>query len=148
MAGERHVPDAMKPADGPVAEVVVVDSSCDRFGDFVRAARNGEVGLHFCVDGRSAMRLARRLRVDAWIVAAELPDMTGCDLAEMLGRPGVFILAETYRLEDEQRALAAGVAGYLVGRMSPETILAGRTSTAERRHRPRRCDAGIGSPAR
>ena len=91
----------------------------------MRAARDGVVGLHLCVDGRSAMRLARRLRVDAWLVAAELPDMTGCDLAEMLGRPGIFIVAERYRVEDEQRALAAGVAGYLVGSVTLDMLLAG-----------------------
>lgn len=129
MAEIRHKPEAMKPAAGPVAEVVVVDSSCDRFGEFVRAARNSELGLHFCVDGRSAIRLARRLRVDVWLVAAELPDMTGCDLAEMLDRPGIFIVADAYRLEDEQRALAAGVAGYLVGPVSPETLRGGRLAT-------------------
>ena len=41
-------------------EVVIVDSSCDQYGDFVRAAREGKISLHFCVDGRSAMRLSER----------------------------------------------------------------------------------------
>jgi PleD family two-component response regulator len=121
-------------------EVVIVDSSCDQYGDFVRAAREGKISLHFCVDGRSAMRLARRFRADAWLVAAELPDMSGFDLVDMLSphvlqgdvdplRAGarisldrlgsdrhaaIFVVSDTYRIEDEQRALAAGVAGYLV----------------------------------
>lgn len=127
-------------ASTAVREVVIVDSSCDLYGDFVRAAQVGEISLHFCVDGRSAMRLARRFRADAWLVAADLPDMSGFDLLDMLSphvlqgdvdpmRSGarisldrlgcdrhsaIFVVSDVYRMEDEQRALAAGVAGYLV----------------------------------
>jgi len=121
-------------------EIVVVDSACDQYGDFVQAAQEGAFGLHFCVDGRSAVRLARRFRADIWMIASELPDMSGFDLVDMLVphvlqgsvdplrggarislnsvgqgmRSGIFIVSDTYRLEDEQRSLAAGVAGYLV----------------------------------
>ena len=135
-----------------IGELVIVDSSCDHYGDFVRAAQAGEVGLHFCVDGRSAVRLARRFRADAWLVAAELPDMSGFDLLDMLSphvlhgdvdpllsgarisldrvgegmRAGIFIVSDTYRLEDEQRALASGVAGYLVRPVTLDVIRAAR----------------------
>ena len=135
-----------------VAEIVIVDSSCDRYGDFVRAAQAGEVGLHFCVDGRSAVRLARRFRADAWLVAAELPDMSGFDLVDMLSphvlqggvdplrsgsrislehvgeglRSGIFVVSDNYRLEDEQRALASGVAGFLVGPVTLDVIRGSR----------------------
>lgn len=118
--------ETFMPAGGRLAEIVVVDPTCDRYGDFVRAARDGAVGLHLCVDGRSAMRLARRFGADAWIVAAELPDMSGYDLIEMLDRPGIFVVADAYRPEDEQRALAAGVAGYLVGPTTLECVLESR----------------------
>ena len=127
-------------AGGRVAEIVIVDASCDRYADFVRAAQAGEVSLHFCVDGRSAVRLARRFRADAWLVACDLPDVSGYDLVDMLlphvlqgavdplrsgsrisldqfgtrQRSGVFLMSDAYRLDDEQRALASGVAGYLV----------------------------------
>lgn len=123
-----------------VREVVIVDSSCDHYGDFVQSARRGEMSLHFCVSGRSAVRMARRFRADVWLVAAELSDMSGFDLLDMItphvlqgdvdplrsgarisldrigseSRSGVFIVADSYRVEDEQRALASGVAGYLV----------------------------------
>jgi len=132
-------------------EIVVVDSVCEQYGDFVQAAQEGAFGLHFCVDGRSAVRLARRFRADVWMIAAELPDMSGFDLVDMLVphvlqgsvdplrggarisldgvgrgmRSGIFIVSDTYRLEDEQRALAAGVAGYLV---RPVTLDVIRTS--------------------
>lgn len=131
-----------------IREIVIVDSSCDRYGDFVRAAQDGEVGLHFCVDGRSAVRLARRFRADAWLVSADLPDMSGFDLLDMLSphvlqgdvdpmlsgarisldrmgeglRAGIFVVSDSYRLVDEQRALASGVAGYLVRPVTLDVI--------------------------
>jgi CheY-like chemotaxis protein len=135
-----------------IREIVIVDSNCDRYADFVQAAQAGEVGLHFCVDGRSAVRLSRRFRADAWLVASELPDMSGFDLLEMLAphvlqgsvdplmggsrvsldqvgqgkRSAVFMAADTYRLEEEQRALAVGVAGYLVRPVTLDMIRASR----------------------
>jgi len=137
-------------------ETVVVDSVCDQYADFVQAAQEGAFGLHFCVDGRSAVRLARRFRADVWMIAAELPDMSGFDLVEMLAphvlqgsvdplkggarislsrvgqgmRSGIFIVSDTYRLEDEQRALAAGVAGYLVRPVTLDVIRTSRLPAA------------------
>ena len=131
-----------------IREIVIVDSSCERYGDFVEAAQAGEVGLHFCVDGRSAVRLARRFRADAWLVSADLPDMSGFDLLDMLSphvlqadvdpmlsgsrisldrmgeglRAGIFIVSDAYLLADEQRALASGVAGYLVRPVTLDVI--------------------------
>jgi len=67
-----------------IKEIVIVDSACERYADFIAAAEAGEVGLHFCVDGQSAVRLARRFRADVWLVAGELPDMSGFDLLEIL----------------------------------------------------------------
>jgi len=129
-------------AGGVAREIVIVDPSCDRHADFVAAATAGAIGLHFCRDGGSALRLARRFRADAWLVAAELPDMAGVDLVEMLprtigaaapagprdleARPGIFLFSEAYRPEDEQRALASGVAGYLVRRLTPGLIVPSR----------------------
>lgn len=140
----------------PMHEIVIVDSACEQYGDFVRAAEDGEVGLHFCIDGRSAVRLARRFRADAWIVAADLPDMSGFDLLTMLVphvlqgdvnpmlggsrmssdrtgqmmRSGIFIVSEVYRLEDEQRSLAEGVAGYLVQPVTLDLIRSARQPLA------------------
>ena len=135
-----------------IHEIVIVDGTCDRYGDFVQAAQAGDVGVHFCVDGRSAVRLARRFRADAWLVAADLPDMSGFDLLEMLSphvlqgavdpmlagsrislerigqgmRSGIFVVSDEYRLVDEQRALASGVAGYLVRPITVDVIRATR----------------------
>lgn len=136
-----------------INEVVIIDPACDRYGDFVRAAQVGDVGLHFCCDGRSAVRMARRFRADVWLVSSELQDMSGFDLLEMLSphvvhgdvdpmlagarislgrigevtRSAVFIVGDEYRLEEEQRALASGIAGYLVRPVTLDVIRATRS---------------------
>jgi CheY-like chemotaxis protein len=138
--------------DVGIREIVIVDATCDRYADFVEAAQAGNVGLHFCVDGRSAIRLSRRFRADVWLVSTELPDMSGFDLLSMLSpnilqgevdplmdgsrvsldrigegmRPGVFLVADTYSLEEEQRSLASGVAGYLVRPVTVDVVRATR----------------------
>lgn len=135
-----------------INEIVIVDPFCDRYGDFVQAARAGEVGLHFCCDGRSAVRMARRFRADVWLVSTELPDMSGFDLLEMLSphvvqgdvdpmlsgarislgrigealRSAIFLAADEYSLEEEQRSLAAGISGYLVRPITLDVIRATR----------------------
>ena len=126
-------------------EFVIVDSAIHHYADFVASARQGVIGLHFCADGRAAMRMAKRFRADVWLVAGDLPDMSGFDLLDMLaediqqssvdplrsgstvslghledaGKSRVYVVADEYRIEDEQRALAAGVAGY---RVRPVTV--------------------------
>ena len=123
-----------------IQEIVVVDPSIDHYADFVAAAADGQFGLHFCSDGLSAVKLARRFRADVWLVTTELPDMSGFDLLPILLEhvhqsavdplrdgsrisldavgtglhSGVFMVSDLYRLEQEQRALASGSAGYLV----------------------------------
>ena len=135
-----------------INEIVIVDPACDRYGDFVQAARAGDVGLHFCSDGRSAVRMARRFRADVWLVSTELPDMSGFDLLDMLSphvvqgdvdpmlsgarislgrigeatRSGIFLVANEYRLEEEQRSLVSGIAGYLVRPITLDVIRATR----------------------
>ncbi len=148
-AGREGVPSLR---DLGINEIVIVDPACDRYGDFVQAARGGEVGLHFCSDGRSAVRMARRFRADVWLVSTELADMSGFDLLEMLlphvthgdvdpmlsgapislgrlgegARSAIFMVAEDYRIEDEQRTLVSGVAGYLVRPITLDVIRATR----------------------
>lgn len=138
-------PASSHPASSRIREVVIVDPSIHHYGDFVASARKGQIGLHFCADGRAAMRMAKRFRADVWLIAGELPDMSGFDLLDMLAedieqssvdplRSGssvslghldevvksrVYVVADEYRIEDEQRALAAGVTGY---RVRPVTL--------------------------
>lgn len=74
---------AFDPANLP--SVIVVDPRFDAYGPLAVAAREGRINLHFRASGAEAMRLARRLRVDAWLVAEELDDMAGHDFVELLG---------------------------------------------------------------
>jgi len=65
--------------------VVVVDPQFDAYKDLAASARSGRIGLHFRSSGAQALKLARNLEIDAWIVAAELDDMSGHDFVELLG---------------------------------------------------------------
>jgi CheY-like chemotaxis protein len=65
--------------------VVVVDPQFDAYRELAASARSGRIGLHFRSSGSQAMKLARHLDIDAWLVAAELDDMAGHDFVELLG---------------------------------------------------------------
>lgn len=150
-AYDRTTSNSKAASTSPVStacEIVIVDPHCDRYADFVTAAVDGEIGLHFCNDAQSAIKLARRFRADVWLVSEDLPDMEGFDLLPLLadqvsqgqvdpllrgrrqslgnvghGRhSGIFIVADDYSLEGEQRALAAGIAGYLVRPVSAQLV--------------------------
>lgn len=65
--------------------VVVVDPQFDAYQELAASARSGRIGLHLRSSGAQGLKLARKLEVDAWIVAAELDDMSGHDFVELLG---------------------------------------------------------------
>ncbi len=67
-----------------IPSVVVVDPQFDAYKDLAASARLGRLDLHFRESGSAAMKLARRLNVDAWLVAAELDDMSGHDFVDLL----------------------------------------------------------------
>lgn len=67
-----------------VPSVVVVDPRFDAYKPLAASARLGKIDLHFCSSGREALKLARRLAVDAWLIAADLDDMAGHDLVPLL----------------------------------------------------------------
>lgn len=67
-----------------VPNVVVVDPRFDAYGQLAASARLGRIGLHLRSSGADAMKLARRLRVDAWLIAPDLDDMSGHDLVQLL----------------------------------------------------------------
>ena len=69
---------------GSVPSVVVVDPEFNSYATLAASARLGKLQLHLRSGGADALRLSRRIHVDAWIVAAELDDMSGHDLAELL----------------------------------------------------------------
>lgn len=69
---------------GGVPSVVVVDPQFDAYATLAASARLGKLQLHLRSGGADAIRLSKRIHVDAWIVAAELDDMSGHDLVELL----------------------------------------------------------------
>lgn len=71
------------PEDG-VPNVVVVDPHFEHYKPLAASARLGKLNLHFRSSGADALRLARRLRIDAWLVAPELDDISGADFLELL----------------------------------------------------------------
>jgi len=64
--------------------VVVVDSKFDSYAALAASARRGRIQLHLRSSGAEAIRLGRRINVDVWLVAADLDDMSGHDLVELL----------------------------------------------------------------
>jgi CheY-like chemotaxis protein len=67
-----------------VPSVVVVDPQFDAYKPLAASARLGKISLHFRSSGAEAVKLARRLRVNAWLIASELDDMSGHDLVPLL----------------------------------------------------------------
>ena len=67
-----------------VPSVVVVDPRFDAYKALAASARLGKVSLHFRSSGAAALQLARRIKVDAWLIAPELDDMAGQDLMPLL----------------------------------------------------------------
>jgi len=67
-----------------IPRVVVVDPGFEAYRHLVAAARAGQIGLHLRSSGREALKLASRLDVDAWFVAADLEDMSGADFLKLL----------------------------------------------------------------
>lgn len=64
--------------------VVVVDPQFGAYKPLAEGSRRGRLSLHLRSSGADAIKLARRMRVDAWLIAAELDDMSGHDLVELL----------------------------------------------------------------
>lgn len=70
--------------ESAVPNVVVVDPRFDHYKPLVASARLGKLNLHFRASAAEALKLTRRLQVDAWLVAPELEDCSGADFLELL----------------------------------------------------------------
>jgi CheY-like chemotaxis protein len=111
-----------QPVESAVPSVVVVDPRFDAYKSLAASARLGKITLHFRSSGAEALQLARRLRVDAWLIAPELDDISGHDLVPLLqsqlaakghGDTKVAVVAEpaaggSLRSQAESDAHAAG----------------------------------------
>jgi CheY-like chemotaxis protein len=71
-------------AETATPHVLVVDSRFEDYMDLARAARQGQIQVHFRSSAVAARALMRRLRFDLCIVGADLDDMAGEDFLELL----------------------------------------------------------------
>lgn len=71
-------------ASSAVPNVVVVDPRFDTYKQLAASAKLGRIDLHFRSSGAEAIKLSRRSQVDAWLIAADLDDMSGHDLVQLL----------------------------------------------------------------
>ena len=113
------------------SRILVVDPRQMDYDWLVRwvGARPGQV--RFLATARAALRQGHDPAADLYLVNVRLPDLSGCDLVEML-RPfppgaAVFLVADGYAVEDEIRALGLGVNGYLCKPLEPSLLCECRT---------------------
>jgi CheY-like chemotaxis protein len=116
----------MKPISEPSLRVAIVDPTPqDYLGLLSSAGRAGE-SIHFFSSGNDALRFSRRMPSVFWVINTELHDMSGFDLATMLRsvRPTahVFIIGDSYCLDDEIQALTLGLAKYVCKPLEPSWI--------------------------
>ncbi|MEI6240433.1 MAG: hypothetical protein WCR51_08580 [Planctomycetia bacterium] len=89
-----HDSDTDNGGEERVPSVVVVDPRFDSYKPLAASARLGKLILHFRSSGAEAIKLARRMQVDAWLVAPELDDISGHDFVELLrSQSGASLLA-------------------------------------------------------
>lgn len=96
--------------DVRVPTVVVVDPDFASYKPLAASARLGKLNLHFRSSGAEAIRFARRLKVDAWLVAPDLDDISGADFIELL----------TSRIGASQLAIVEAAASGSAGRRPAE----------------------------
>ncbi|MCG8586444.1 MAG: response regulator [Pirellulales bacterium] len=85
--------------------VVVVDPRHSDYAHLVDGALRADLCLNLLSTGRSALRAAREIDPDLWIINTCLPDMAGTDLFQMLhsqlDHVPVVLLADEYSRETE-----------------------------------------------
>ncbi len=97
--------------------VAVVDSHPHDYALFNSLVDSDKLTLHFLAQGRLALRWSQQQEADLWMINVQLVDIPGLDLFEMLAtdleRVPVFIVTNSYCVEEEVRALRLGATKYL-----------------------------------
>jgi DNA-binding response OmpR family regulator len=134
------------------SDVVVVDPCPDQYQAFVVESPNWDICLRTCLCADQALR-CRGVQSEAlWLINTRLPDMPGVDLLTLLRArdPGVtvFLVGDTYRLQDEQAARAAGATAYVCKPLHVSWLQAWRRGMKEREFAPPRRDpADLAEPS-
>ncbi len=101
----------------PQSHVVVVDSQTTGYRTLVALAEAQRWNTHFLTSASAAVRFARRLRAELWMIHTSLPEMTGFELYEMLREQFVeattFMISNQYSADDERRSCRVGADLYL-----------------------------------
>jgi CheY-like chemotaxis protein len=110
--------------------VCVVDARPADYAKWAEAAQQAGMVLRQFRTGREALRASRDVATDLWIINVDLPDMSGFELVEKLqpraSHTAAFLVADTYRVDDEVRALSLGVTMYRCKPASTEWLGAWR----------------------
>jgi CheY-like chemotaxis protein len=100
--------------------VLFVDDNTDASAVMVELVSAMGHKAESATDGRTALRVARRVRPEVIFVDLGLPDIDGCELARQLrqdpatANARIFVLTGSGREEDRARSLAVGCDGYHV----------------------------------
>jgi DNA-binding response OmpR family regulator len=124
-------------------QVVVVDPRHSDYAHLWDSAKSSDLSLRLLTTGRAALRAARELNPDLWIINTELPDMDGTDLFEMLSdqldHVPVVLVANSYCPTTEMQVRRVGAPIFACKPLDPAWLAFG----VEHRHR----HTGIGLSA-
>ncbi len=128
------IPTSDKNAARPLA--VVVDAQPADYVCLAPRVRAGQMDCRCVVSGAAALRIAPAVDAALWAINAELPDMSGFDLMEMmrdnLVDPSIVLVGDRYRVEDEIRCRQAGATLYFCKPLQPSWFTACITGSVTR----------------
>jgi CheY-like chemotaxis protein len=105
-----------RPGTG-IQTICVVDPQGDDYEGWVSAAESSGLRLHVLASAEEALRLARNVTVDVWVVNTRLPGLSGRELCSMLRsqrrRPVVNVVADEYSPQAESAAWQARASLFL-----------------------------------
>lgn len=111
-----------------IRSVIVVDPSFNSYRELAAEARQGRIDLHLRSSGSAALALAGKVKPDAWIVAADLDDMSGNDFVELLrGQSGITGPVCFTTAADVMQAVQASIGCDELERLIADTAIASPT---------------------
>jgi len=104
-------------------KVCIVDSRPSDYRHLLEAECGGEPQLTLLRRGREALRTALGPRIDLWVVNAQLADMSGLDLCELLRArdrtTAVWLISDQYDPQVERQAWLRGASLFCTKPLEP-----------------------------
>ena len=117
--------------------MVVVDPCHTDYAHLLDSAVAGGVSLRLLSTGRAALRAARELNPDLWIINTQLPDMEGTELFEMLddwlAHVPVVLVADEYCMKTEIQVRRVGAPVFACKPLDPSWLRFGVQQSMRRR---------------